>query len=79
MQKSFLSDLKYDNAWRYRLVMVGFGGTINNGQNPVEMCNGLKPDIFKEFEKYDYRIKRSEEDFEMEIFDKETKITVATA
>ena len=68
-----------DNAWRYWLVMVGFGGTINNGQSPVEMCNGLQPDIFKEFEKYDYRIKRSEEDFEMEIFDKETKITVATA
>lgn len=68
-----------DNAWRYWLVMVGFGGTINNGQSPVEMCNGLQPDIFKNFEKYDYRIKRSEEDFEMEIFDKETKIIVATA
>lgn len=68
-----------DKAWRYWLVMVGFGGTINNGQSPVEMCNRLQPDIFKEFEKYDYRIKWLEKDFEMEIFDKETKIIVATA
>lgn len=68
-----------DNAWRYWLVMVGFGGIKTDGPCPVEMCNGLQADIFKEFEKYDYRIKRSEEDFEMEIFDKETNMVVAIA
>ncbi|MBR4858872.1 MAG: hypothetical protein IKU08_06770 [Clostridia bacterium] len=36
-----------DNAWRFWLVMVGFGGMLNNGECPVEMCEGFQPDIFK--------------------------------
>ena len=68
-----------DNAWRFWLVMVGFGGTIKNGLCPLEMCDGFQPDIFKNFEKYDYTIKWLGKDFEMEIFDKETKTIVATA
>ncbi len=68
-----------DKAWRFWLVMVGFGGTINNGQCPVEMCAGFEPDIFKEFEKFDYNIKWLKDDFEMQIFDKETKTVVGIA
>ncbi len=68
-----------DNAWRFWLVMVGFGGTINNVQCPVEMRDGFQVEIFKEFEKFDYNIKWFEKDFEMQIFDKETKTVVAIA
>lgn len=68
-----------DKAFRYWLVMVGFGGTINNGQLPIEMCNGFKVDIFKEFEKFDYNVKWGEKDFDLEIFDKETGTVVGIA
>lgn len=67
-----------DNAWRFWLVMAGFGGTIN-GQCPIEMCNGFEPEDFREFERFDYNIKWSEEDFEMQIFDKETKTVAGIA
>lgn len=68
-----------DKAFRYWLVMVGFGGTINNGQLPVEMCNGYQVDIFKEFEKFAYNIKWGEKDFDLEIFDIETGTVVGIA
>ena len=68
-----------DKAWKFWLVMVGFGGTINNGLCPVEMCDGFQPEIFKNFEKYDYTIKWLEKDFEMQIFNKETKKIVGIA
>lgn len=68
-----------DNAFRYWLVMVGFGGVIQNGRCPIEMCDNLEVDIFKEFEKFDYNIKWGEKDFDLEIFDKETGIVVGIA
>ncbi len=68
-----------DKAFRYWLVMVGFGGTINNGQIPVKMCNGFRVDIFKEFEKFDYNINWGEKDFDLEIIDKETETVVGIA
>lgn len=68
-----------DNAWRFWLVMVGFGGVIQNGRCPVEMCEDFKADIFKDFEKFDYNIKWGDKDFDLEIFDKETGTIVGIA
>lgn len=68
-----------DNAFRFWLVLVGFGGLIIDGKSPVEMCNGYRAEIFREFEKFDYRITHNEKDFDMEIFEKETGTVAAIA
>lgn len=68
-----------DNAFRFWLVLIGFGGATNENKLPVEMCGGFSPEIFKEYEKYDYKIIYGKNDFELRIVDKETNTVVATA
>lgn len=67
-----------DNAFRSWLVLIGFGGVITDGKLPVKMCDGYSPDIFKDFEKFDYCITHTEKDFELQILEKETSAVVAT-
>ena len=68
-----------DNAFRFWLVLVGFGGVLRSGKLPVDMCDGYSPQIFKKFEKFDYDIVRVDRDFELRIIEKETNTLVATA
>ncbi len=68
-----------DNVFRFWLVLIGFGGNLNQDSCTVEMINGHSPEIFKEFEKYDYEIVWEENDFDMRIFEKKTGALVATA
>ena len=68
-----------DNEVRFWLVLVGFGGLRIDGRSPVKMCDGYQAEIFRDFEKFDYRIIYNAEDFEMVIFKKETGVVVATA
>lgn len=68
-----------DAAFRFWLVLVGFGGVSENGKSPVEMREGYSAEIFRDFEKYDYRILWKGKDFDMEIFEKESGTVVATA
>lgn len=67
-----------DNAFRFWMVLIGFGGVIKDGKLPVKMCDGYSPDIFKNFEKFDYCITHTEKDFELQILEKETSAVVAT-
>lgn len=67
-----------DNAFRFWLVLIGFGGVMKGGKLPVNMCDNYSPECFKEFEKFDYRIVYKENDYEIQIFDKETGVIVAT-
>ena len=67
-----------DNAFRFWLVLIGFGGAIQGGRIPVNMCNDFSPQIFKEFERFDYEMVRSKDDFELRIFEKATNRLVAT-
>lgn len=67
-----------DNAFRFWLVLVGFGGLIIDGRSPVNMCDGYQVEIFRAFEKFDYRITYNTKEFDMEIFEKETGTIVAT-
>jgi hypothetical protein len=67
-----------NNAFRFWLVLVGFGGLIVDGRSPVKMRDGYQAEIFREFEKYDYRITYHDKEFDMEIFEKETETVVAT-
>ena len=67
-----------DNAFRFWLVLVGFGGLIVDGKSPVNMCDGYQVEIFRDFEKFDYRITYNTKEFDMEIFEKETGTIVAT-
>ena len=60
------------------LVLVGFGGLIVDGKSPVKMCDGYQVEIFRDFEKFDYRITYNTKEFDMEIFEKETGTIVAT-
>ncbi len=68
-----------DNVFRFWLVLIGFGGDLNNGSCTVKMINGHSPEMFKDFENFDYRIVWEENDFDMRIFNKETGVLVATA
>lgn len=67
-----------DNAFRSWLVLIGFDGIIKDGKLPIKMRESYAPHIFKEFERFDYRITRTEKDFEFEIIEKETGTVVAT-
>ena len=42
------------------------------------MRDGYQAEVFREFERFDYRITYSEKEFDMEIFEKETGTVVAT-
>ena len=59
----FIIDIEMDNypykwqldqAFNFWLVLVGFGGVIKGGRLPVTMQGDYKPEIFIEFEKFDY-------------------------
>ena len=66
-----------DQAIAYWLVLFGFGGVINDDKLPVRMCDGLEPSMFKEFEKFTYKLIKTSCDFELRILNKETKKVVA--
>jgi hypothetical protein len=42
------------------------------------MCENYSPQIFREFEKFDYNIIYANNDFELKIIEKETNNLVAT-
>ncbi len=67
----------FDIQFKYWLVMMGFGGYMKNHQCPVKMIDGYGQEIFKEFEKFHYRIEFTEKDWIMHILDKETGMEVA--
>lgn len=68
----------FDIQFRFWLVLMGFGGYINDHQCPVKMVEGYDQRIFKDFEKFDYRIEYGQPDWTMHIFYKETGTEVAT-
>lgn len=69
---------KLDQAVTFWLVLVGFGGLIADGKRPVKMQGNNKPEIFKDFEKFDYKILyEGRRKFDMHIFEKETGNLVA--
>ena len=67
-----------DQVFRFWLVLIGFGGVLKDGRLPITMQGNYKPEIFKDFEKFDYNIIRKENDFELQIIEKDTKTIVAT-
>lgn len=67
-----------DNAFRFWLVLIGFGGTIKGGKLPVNMLGDNKAPIFKDYEKFDYVVIVKENDFELQIIEKATSAIVAT-
>ena len=67
-----------DNAFRFWLVLIGFGGVIKNGERPINMRDNNSPGIFKEFEKFDYHIISKDNDFELQIINKQSGAIVAT-
>lgn len=67
-----------DNAFRFWLVLMGFGGVLKDGKCPVNLCEGFEIEHFKEYEKFDYKIIYNENDFELQIFNIETDNIVAT-
>ena len=66
-----------DKAFRFWLVLIGFGGVINGDRPPVKMCDNYSVEIFKNFESFDYVITYVENDFELKITEKETQKTIA--
>ena len=66
-----------DQAIAYWLVLFGFGGVTKDDKLSVRMCDGLEPSMFKEFEKFTYKLIKTSCDFELRILNKETKKVVA--
>lgn len=67
-----------DNAFRFWLVLMGFGGVIRDGKCAVHLCKGFEMESFRDFEKFDYKIIYNEQDFELQIFRRGTGDLVAT-
>lgn len=68
----------YDIEVKVWLVLMGYGGILADGRCPVEMKEGYSVEIFREFEKFHYKIEFENKDWTMYIFDKSTKEVVAT-
>lgn len=64
-------------AFRYWLVLIGFGGVLADGKPPVDMCGDYKTEIFKNFERFDYITKNKGQI--ISIIDKETNKIIASA
>ena len=68
----------------YWFVLMGFGGLAVDNQIPVDMIGDYKLEIFKDYDKYDYRIEFREKGDEkadywtLYIYEKDTGIDVAT-
>ena len=67
-----------DNAIRFWMVLVGFGGVMKDNKLPVNMRENYSPQILREFEKFDYDIIHINNDWELRIINKETNDLVAT-
>ncbi len=73
----YSDERQFEKAFRFWLVLIGFGGVIKGGKLPVTMCQNNDPCIFKEFERFGYRLTYEKNDYELQIIDKETETVVA--
>lgn len=58
-------------------VLIGYGGRISNGTEPVTMLNGYTKEVFKEYDGLDYEIEFLQSDWIMHIRNKYTGEEVA--
>lgn len=68
----------FDIEFRIWLVMMGYGGRIDNHDCPVNLKSGYTVEIFKIFEDFDYRIEFLQKDWKLHIFYKSNGDEVAT-
>lgn len=68
----------YETEVKVWLVLMGYGGVLDDGRCPVEMKEGYSVEIFREFEKFNFKIEFGDKDWTMYIYDKSTKEVVAT-
>ncbi len=68
----------FDIEFKIWLVMMGYGGYIKEHKRPVKMKEGHSPEIFKNFEDFDYKIEFKSKDWIMHIFNKYSGIEVAS-
>ena len=66
-----------NSKFHFWLVCMGYGGTKMDGQIPVVMKGDLKPEIFRQHELFDYRVKRKEKDWKLQVVYKESGEEVA--
>ena len=67
----------FDIEFMCWLVLLGYGGKLSNGKEPLKMVNGETYKIFKEYQLFDYTIEYNESDWIMHIINKETGKEVA--
>lgn len=49
-------DHSYFHTVQFWWVLMAFGGCYDNGNIPIEMLNGKKVDIFRDFEQFDFEL-----------------------
>ena len=76
-------DYEFAHVAQCWLVLMAFGGRFRDGTIPLTMLNGHAPEIFRNFERFDYEIEPLPQEpdkygcWRMRIYDKATKEEVA--
>jgi len=71
----------YDNWIHTWCVMIGYGGKPSNGTPPLKMKEGYTFDLLRNHEEYDFFIEKNKdapEGWILHIFERESKIEIAT-
>lgn len=66
-----------DARFQFWLVCMGFGGVIRSNRIPVIMLGGRKPEIFQQFENFEYVVENPGRDMILHIIEKESGEEVA--
>lgn len=61
-----------DARFRFWLVCMGFGGVIRSNRIPVTMLGGRRPEIFQQFENFEYVVENPGYDMILHIIEKES-------
>ena len=67
----------FDKEFKLWILMIGYGGVINENKIPVELADGYSVEQFKDYENFTYEIEFSGKDSVMHIIDIRTNKEVA--
>ena len=70
--------ITYDSNVHYWMVLVGYGGKLIDGRDPVTLQPGCTLEMFKDHRNLDFCLEKEDGDYTMHIFDKRTKWEIAT-
>ena len=70
---------KYAMWVRFWLLLIAFGGRLENGNEPIKMKSGLSIEIFKDYDLFSFELDFSKDGCKIHIFSKDSGEEVAVA